>query len=353
MLIIVALAPLSARAQDAPFILVDADTGAVLAENRSGELWYPASLTKLMTVYLVFEALEDERLQLDSPVTVSARALAEPPSKMGFPAGTVITVDNALKMLIVKSANDIAVAVAEMMAGSESAFIMQMNAAAQRLGLTGTNFINPHGLPGSGQSTTARDMAVLARTIWNDFPQYRELFAIGAISYGATLMPSANTLLEFYPGANGMKTGYICAAGFNLVGSATRSGRTLIVVVLGETTPLRRAERAALLLDRGFGGMVNVIAASVEAFTPRLPSAAPADMRGTVCPTPAPDAEVIASPEATPGPITAILGWPLIPQTPVPVFTGGADMDATIFVPVPVPRPRPPPLGAALDLMPG
>ncbi|MHA1560304.1 MAG: D-alanyl-D-alanine carboxypeptidase family protein, partial [Alphaproteobacteria bacterium] len=200
----------SARAVEPPYILVDLNSGAVLAERQSGELWYPASLTKLMTLYLVFEALAEDRLELDSPVVISQNATTAQPSRMGFPAGTIITVENALKILIVKSANDVAVAVAEMMSVSESSFVSDMNRSANDLGMTGTLFINPHGLPGAGQYSTARDIALLARTIWIGFPQFRDLFAIPEIRYGAAIMPAGNSLLEFYPGSNGMKTGYIC-----------------------------------------------------------------------------------------------------------------------------------------------
>ena len=189
----------SARAADPPYILVDVSSGQVLAERQLGELWYPASLAKLMTVYLLLDALADNRLEADSPVVVTENALSVQPSRMGFPAGTIVTVDNALKMLIIKSANDIAIAIAEMMSVTEAAFVSEMNATAARLGMIGTRFINPHGLPGLGQYTTARDMTLLARTIWLSFPQYHDIFGISELRYGSTIMPTGNSLLEFIP----------------------------------------------------------------------------------------------------------------------------------------------------------
>lgn len=329
-----------AAAVDQPYILVDMDSGRVLAERSSGELWYPASLTKLMTVYLVFTALADGRLQLDSPVPISANALTAPPSKMGFPVGSEITVENALKILIVKSANDIAIAVAEMMGGSERAFVAEMNATAARIGLTGTRFVNPHGLPADGQYSTARDMALLARTIWLQFPQFRELFAIPEISYGSSVMPAANSLLEFYPGANGMKTGYICAAGYNLVATATRGNRTLIAVVLGAPNMLERATTAASLLDAGFAASGPFGGIEITAFRPSSTVAAPVNLRSTIC---APSTEEGAETEpADPhDQLVAIFGEPPPLPSPVPVFVGGVDRNARLSVYLPLPRPRP------------
>jgi hypothetical protein len=160
---------------------------------------------------------------------------------MGFSVGTVMNVDNALKMMLVKSANDIAVAVAETVGGSEPKFVEMMNAEAARLGMASTHFSNPNGLPDSGQVTTARDLAVLARATWVEFPEYREFFRIPAIKAGKRILRSPNRLLEEYRGTTGMKTGFICASGFNIVASAERNGRHLIAVVLGATSSGQRA----------------------------------------------------------------------------------------------------------------
>jgi D-alanyl-D-alanine carboxypeptidase len=338
LLLIVFVAAAPARAAEPPYVLVDAASGQVLAERQSGELWYPASLAKLMTIYLLFEALAEGRLAADSPVAISEHALDVQPSRMGFPAGTIVTVDNALKMLIVKSANDIAVAVAEMMSVTEAAFVAQMNAAAARIGMISTRFTNPHGLPGPGQYSTARDLALLARTIWLGFPQYRDYFGIAEIRYGTTVMPAGNSLLEFYPGATGMKTGYICAAGYNLVATASRGGSELIAVVLGAANPIDRAVLGAALFDAGFDAPGSA-GPNIAAFRPTSTVSTPANLRSTICPPGVGNGEegltVIRDQ------LIAALGPPIALPQPVAVFTGGADPNARLQVAIPHPRPRP------------
>ncbi len=337
-LLLVIISTSAARAADSPYILVDMDSGQVLAANQSGEFWYAASLTKLMTVYLVFEALAEGRLQLDLPVTISAHATDVPPARMGFAAGTVVTVENALKMLIVKSANDVAVAVAEMMGGSEAAFVAEMNATALRLGLTGTRYVNPHGLPGTGQHSTARDLALLARTIWLTFPQYRSLFSIPEIQYGNVIMPAGNSLLEFYPGATGMKTGYICAAGFNLVATATRSGRSLIAVVLGADNAVDRAVLAAQLLNAGFAAPANVNGPAITSFLPPSSVTAPVSLRSEICPG---GADGNMDEQVQRDQLVANFGEPAPLPAPMVVYTGGADLTAYLRVDIRLPQPRP------------
>ncbi|MBN9010384.1 MAG: D-alanyl-D-alanine carboxypeptidase, partial [Rhizobiales bacterium] len=182
------------------FIVVDMDSGTVLGQRDSGHIWHPASVTKLMTAYLTFKALQSGQIRMTSPVIVSKNALAEPPSKMGFKVGTAVTVDNALKMVLVHSANDIAVALAEAVGGSEARFVAEMNAEARRLGMASTHYDNPNGLPSPGQLTNARDLAVLARAVWTDFPQYRAYFGIPAIKAGRKVLRSENSLLLRYPG---------------------------------------------------------------------------------------------------------------------------------------------------------
>jgi D-alanyl-D-alanine carboxypeptidase len=171
---------------------------------------------------------------------------------MGYKVGTDMTLDNALKMMIVRSANDIAVAIAESVGGSEAAFVARMNATARQLGMASTVYVNPNGLPDERQVTTARDLAVLARALWRDFPDQRYLFKIPAIKAGKKVLRSQNSLLERFRGANGMKTGFICASGFNMVATATRSGKTLAAVVLGADSASDRSEMAAALLKDGF-----------------------------------------------------------------------------------------------------
>ncbi len=336
LIVIVAAAP--ARAADPPYILVDIASGDVLAERQSGELWYPASLAKLMTIYLLFDALAEGRLQTDSPIAISGHALDVQPSRMGFPAGTVVTVDNALKMLIVKSANDIAVAVAEMMSVTEGAFVAEMNAAAARIGMTSTRFTNPHGLPGPGQYSTARDLALLARAIWLGFPQYRDLFGIAEIRYGMTVMPAGNSLLEFYPGTTGMKTGYICAAGYNLVATASRGGSELLAVVLGAADPIDRAVLGAALFDAGFDAP-GATGPGLAGFRPTSTVSTPANLRSTICPSGAGNGEEDQA--ILRDQLIAALGPPIPMAQPVAVFTGGANPDARLRIAIPHPRPRP------------
>jgi D-alanyl-D-alanine carboxypeptidase len=202
------------------------------AENATMP-WYPASLTKLMTAYVTLQAVKSGRLTLDTLVTVSARAAAQQPTKMGFKPGMQLTIDNALKMLMVKSANDMAVVLAEGVAGSVEKFADEMNKTSATLGMTQSNWVNPNGLPADNQISSARDLAILGRALLHDFPEYDLYWNIPAIQLGKRVMRNYNTLIGRYDGADGMKTGFICASGFNLVASATRRGKRLIAVVLG------------------------------------------------------------------------------------------------------------------------
>lgn len=280
-LLSVGLSSPAAATANGPYILVDADSGQILASRLPHQLWHPASVTKLMTAYVLFEQLASGALTPTSAVKISARALAEPPSKMGYAVGTTMTVDNALKMMLVHSANDIAVAIAETVSGSEAAFVARMNATADRLGMINTHYNNPNGLPDDGQVTTARDLAVLSRALWRDFPQYRELFAIPAIKAGKRVLRNYNTLIDRYQGSNGLKTGFICSSGYNLVASATRDSRTMIAVVLGATNSTDRAEQAARLLDKGFNG-INLFKSDLAASREASPQPV-VDMRDQVC----------------------------------------------------------------------
>lgn len=255
-LALVASASQSARAT--PILLVDAESGKVLEQQEAGRPWYPASVTKLMTVYVALNAVREGRLSMDTLITVSPMAASQSPTKMGFAAGTKLTLDNALKMLMVKSANDMAVAIAEGVGGSHADFIQEMNATAARLGMTGTHYENPNGLPDAGQVTTARDLAVLARHLIYDFPEYQTLFRLPAIRLGKIVMRNYNRLIDRYPGADGMKTGFICASGFNLVATASRNGRRLIAVILGAPSAVARTEQAALLFEKGFQPAWNI-----------------------------------------------------------------------------------------------
>jgi D-alanyl-D-alanine carboxypeptidase len=242
--------PCAAHAE--ALLVVEADTGKVLQADNATMPWYPASVTKLMTAYVTLKAVKDGRLSLDTLLTVSPVAASQSPSKIGFRPGTQVTVDNALKIMLVKSANDMAVVLAEGVGGSIDGFSAVMNQTAQKLGMTQTSYVNPNGLPADGQITSARDLAILARAIIRDLPEYEYFVHIPSIRYGRRITQNFNKLIGRYPGADGFKTGFICASGYNLVASATRDGKRLIAVVLGASSGRMRAMRAAQLLDRGF-----------------------------------------------------------------------------------------------------
>ena len=258
-----------------PYLVVDAASGQVLIENEDAAVWYPASLTKLMTVYVALDAVRAGKLTLDTPLVMSARGARMPPSKMGFRPGTEVTLDNALKMLMVVSPNDVAVMVAEGVSGSVKAFADDMNEAGRRLGLHESHFVNPNGLHDANHVSSARDMAMIARAIMREFPEHADLFGIGALQLGKRIMPNHNGLLGRYPGADGMKTGFTCPAGFNVVASANRLGRRLIVVVLGSSTAKVRTHQAADLFDRGFAmgggsGSLESLPASGSGVAPNM-----------------------------------------------------------------------------------
>ncbi|MCB1507316.1 MAG: D-alanyl-D-alanine carboxypeptidase, partial [Hyphomicrobiaceae bacterium] len=216
-IVVTALAQARADTYPGPALVFNAETGEVLAAERAFDPWYPASTTKLMTIFLAFEAVRSGALTFDAPVTVSQNAASEPPSRSGLRVGTQLRLQAALEMLMVKSANDIAVAVAEAVGGSEAAFVRMMNEAAARLGMTSSRFVNPHGLPDDRQVTTAHDLGLLARRLWLDFPEWRGFFSITSVTLGNHHWRNHNLLITRYPGAIGFKTGFICASGFNLV----------------------------------------------------------------------------------------------------------------------------------------
>ncbi|WP_174512479.1 D-alanyl-D-alanine carboxypeptidase family protein [Methylocella tundrae] len=280
-LILAALGCLAAlRAVAAPSLLIELNSGDVLYQDHATQPWFPASLTKLMTVYVALKAVQDHRISLDTPLTVSARASAMPPSKMAFRPGTLVTLDTALKILMVKSANDVAVTVAEGVSGSVEAFAGEMNAAASSLGLQQSHFVNPNGLPDPNHYSSARDLAVLARALYLSFPEHADLFDIGALEMDGRVITNHNNLLGRYPGVDGMKTGFTCAAGFNVVASATQGGKKLIAVVLGAPNVALRTIKAAALFDRGFAG-IDRPSGTLAGLS--LQGGAPPDMGNAVC----------------------------------------------------------------------
>ena len=233
-------------------IVVDAETGEVLRSRNADIRRYPASLTKMMTLYMLFEAIDEGRLSLTSKLKVSKRAAGQPPSKLGLPAGSTIEVEDAIKALVVKSANDIAVVVAEALGGTEVEFARMMTRKAEALGMSRTTFRNASGLPNRKQRSTARDMSFLARALMRDFPHRYHYFDDQRFRYSGRSHRSPNRLLGSYRGMDGIKTGYIRASGFNLVASAERDGRRVIAVVFGGKTARSRNTHMTTLLDLGF-----------------------------------------------------------------------------------------------------
>lgn len=333
-----------------PSIVFDLATGRVIAHEDAFRRWHPASLTKLMTAYVTFRAVAAGELALDSPIEVTKRAAAEPPAKMGYKRGAVMTLDNALKMMLIKSANDIAMAVGENVGGTEAAFVARMNAEAARLGMTDTHFVNPNGLHEPDQYTTARDLGLLVMAIRREFPQYAPYFAIEGLVAGKAKLMSYNMLVGRYAGADGMKTGFVCASGFNMIGSATRGGRTLVAVVLGHKSALERTDTAAALLDRGFAGTAGD-GSTLPGLAPYGDVGVPApDMREIVCSKKKPAAaqsEAAADHEDP----SAKSPWlqKLEKPTLVAVGLGGAKGPVpaawaearTQYADVPIPTPRP------------
>lgn len=329
-----------------PYVLVDAADNTVIAQNRLHERWHPASLTKLMTAYVTFRAIKDGEITAGSPVTFTKKAARTPPGKMGYKAGTKLRFDMALYTLIVKSANDVAVALAESLAGNVPAFVDRMNFEAKRLGLTNTNFVNPNGLHNSNQYVSARDLVILSSAIWNEFPQYRELFETPTITAGKKHYTSYNFLLERFDGTTGMKTGFICASGYNIVASAERNGKRLVAVVLGSQSQTERAEIAAQLLLKGFANPSGTAMTDMPA---PIPATGPKNMRPILCTKkaresrydPASHNAIIKSPflharQITRKPFSITLGN--IDGEPSPAWLGRAFKPAK--VPVPTKRPN-------------
>jgi len=346
------------RAQAEAQLLIEASTGKVLHAENATYPWYPASVTKLMTAYTTLRAIKEKKVSFDTLLIMSKNAVAQQPTKMGFKLGTGVTIDNALKMLMVKSANDIAVAIAEGVGGSIEGFADMMNLNARRLGMTQSNFVNPNGLPAENHVTSARDLGILARALIREFPESDSFWHISSIRYGNRVLHNYNSLIDRYPGADGMKTGFICASGYNVVASATRNGRRLIAIVLGAYSGAVRAQKAAQLLERGFnsGGLTWLTPSlgTVDALAPI--DAQPPNLREEMCgghrrkpasedneeEEPTADAGVPATGESDtsgqaymlsslkPANGKFVLGPPVDTTAPIVVFTGPADHPDTI-----------------------
>jgi len=236
-------------------IVVDTGSGDVLEEVNADQPRHPASLTKMMTLYLTFEALRDRRITVDQAVPVSAHAASMEPTKLGLLPGTRLTVEQGILGLVTKSANDAAAALAELLGGSEDRFAQMMTLRARALGMSHTTFMNASGLPNMEQWTTARDLAVLSQRLINDFPGYYRYFSTPSFAWHRQIIFNHDNMLRTYPGADGLKTGYTEASGHNLVTSAVRGGVRLVGVVLGASSNPERDVHMASLLDNGFEQM--------------------------------------------------------------------------------------------------
>jgi D-alanyl-D-alanine carboxypeptidase len=286
-----AIAP-AARAFDAS-IVIDADTNTVISQDNPDRLLHPASMSKLMTLYLVFEALEQGRLTLQRNLPVSAHAESMSPSKLGLVEGQTIRVEDAILAVTTHSANDVAVVLGEAVGGSESRFGQLMTRKAHQLGMANTNFRNASGLPDPAQISTARDMAILARAIIRTFPQYYHYFSVREFTYNGVVYPNHNHLMSRYEGMDGLKTGLTNASGFNLAASAVRGGRRLIGVVFGGVSAVQRDDYMASLLDDGFRRPGGVAMASAS--PPPVPGRKPTDIQAAAAEAP-PPAPVSAKP---------------------------------------------------------
>ena len=278
-------------------LVIDNNTGKILYQENANAPRYPASLTKMMTLYIVFEEIEAGRLRLDTPIRVSKHAASEPPSKLGFKPGQTITVRNAIRALVTKSANDVATAVGEHISGSESAFARRMTKRARDLGMPSTYFRNAHGLPDSQQKTTARDMARLGQALKEHYPAYFTYFSTRSFKYRGTVYSNHNRLLGRIKGVDGIKTGYIRASGFNLVTSVRRDGKDITAVVMGGRTGKSRNAHMTDLISRylpkakrGKRKDAQIAALPVASFPKPRPGAGtetakPVTATGTVTPT--------------------------------------------------------------------
>lgn len=241
-----------------PNIVYDVNSGRVLAGSDIDQKWYPASLTKIMTGYLAFIAItERDDISLKTKITLSKYAAGQPASKLGIGAGRSITFEKALEALFIRSANDIAVGIAEKVGGTEARFIDMMNQTARSLGMTRTHFSTPHGLFKKDQVTTARDLAKLTHAVLLEFPQFKHFFSMKYLNIGGKKFRNRNGLLRSYKGADGMKTGFVCSSGYNLVATATRDGQKIVAIMMGGKNVKQRNEQVELLLDFGFDELKN------------------------------------------------------------------------------------------------
>ena len=272
-----------------PSLLFDPFSGEVISQNRAGEPWYPASLTKLMTGYVIFKKIRDGKMRLDQEIPISELAHSQPASHTGLPAGKMVTVDFALQAMLVYSANDMAYVLAEGASGSVEKFAADMNETARSLDLPATHFVNPNGLFDPRHISSARDLGEIAAVIVNQFPEYLHYFSQEAVVVGKRRLANHNSLIRLMPEAVGMKTGFVCNSGYNLVGSAIRGGRQLVSVVLGARSGAMRVKASRAMLDEGFNALGQPAHAKLGDIADQaFGSIVPADMTTTVCKKKAP-----------------------------------------------------------------
>jgi D-alanyl-D-alanine carboxypeptidase len=233
-------------------IVIDAETGHVVHETEAAQRWYPASLTKVMTLYMTFKAIESGRLHLHDTLVASKHAAMQPNSRLGLRKGQQISVENAILAVATRSANDAAVTLAEHLGGSESHFAHLMTEQAHHLGMSSTSFVNASGLPDESQISSARDLAILSSAVIHHFPEHYHYFSTTEFHYKGQVLPNTNRILRSYPDADGFKTGFTCGSGYNLIASAKRNGHRLIGVLLGAHSSNERFEQMGNLLDIGF-----------------------------------------------------------------------------------------------------
>jgi D-alanyl-D-alanine carboxypeptidase len=243
--------PVSSEAKFSALV-VDAETGRVLYEKNAGNTRYPASLTKMMTLYLTFEALKAGKLDMDDSLPVSAKAAGQPQTNISLSAGDNLPVRTAIESLVVRSANDSSMVLAEALGGTEWNFGLMMTKKAHELGMKNTVFRNPNGLPDNKQRTTAYDMARLGIALRRDFPEYYPFFKLTSFTHNGVEYPGHNRVMERYAGADGIKTGYIRSSGFNLVTSVKRNGYNIVAVIMGGRSATNRDNQMISMLDQTF-----------------------------------------------------------------------------------------------------
>jgi len=331
-LALLSLAP--ARAN--PMLLVDMDSFEVLYAQEAGQPWHPASLTKLMTAYVAFEQIALGKATLDTPIVISKKAFNQAPSKSGLAIGSAVTLKDALYLMLVKSANDVAMAIAETLAGDEASYVALMNDVASRMGLTATRYTNPNGLHDPAQVTSARDLAILSLYIRQSFPQYMPIFGTGTVMLNGKALESENKLLETFAGTTGMKTGFVCASGLNMVATVDRNGRRLLAVILGGSSARDRNERTAELVLRGLSGSALPTGQTVLTLG-NNPGAAPVDMRPLIC---GKDAKAYVATQEAAFPM-GLKGQPsFLTDTVLPTSYVATDL-GRLAVGISLPRPRP------------